>query len=284
MLTIGAFAQIGQVSPRMLRHYDELGLLRPERVDPETGYRFYDISQLSRLHPLLALRDLGFSLEQIRGVLDDELSTDQLRGMLRLRRAQVEQVVGEEQARLRRIEARLRALEGRDQMLTQDIVVKSTQPLRVAEATGTAQGFGSENLGPVFGDLYPRVIAHLERAGARPGLCVAWYEESDDGTVTVHAGFEINDQKVSSHDEVRVRQLPVVEVVSVVYRGSMDNVGPTDSSRTVHLLRRPPACIHQRMPPDAQIAAARMAPSVRNSRQLRRATSGVAGAHPAIRP
>jgi len=232
MLTIGGFAQIGQVSPRMLRHYDELGLLRPEHVDAETGYRFYEISQLTRLHRLLALRDLGFSLEQIRDVVDDKLSADQLRGMLRLRRAQVEQVVGEEQARLRRIEARLRALEGRDQMLAQDIVVKTTQPLRVAEATGTAPGFGSENLAPIFGELYPRVIAHLERTGVRPGLCVAWYEEADDGTVTVHAGLVIDDQKVQSRDGVGVRDLLVVEVASAVYRGSMDNVGPTYEALT----------------------------------------------------
>lgn len=232
MLTIGGFAQIGQVSPRMLRHYDELGLLRPECVDPETGYRFYEIRQLTRLHRLLALRDLGFGLEQIRDVLDDELSTNQLRGMLRLRRAQVAQAVGEEQGRLRRIEARLRALEGRDQMLAQDIVVKSTQPLRVAAATGSAPGFGSENLGPVFGELYPRVLTHLERAGARPGLCVAWYDEADDGTVTVHAGFGITDQKVRSEDGVHVSDLPVVEVAAVVYHGSMDNVGPTYEALT----------------------------------------------------
>jgi DNA-binding transcriptional MerR regulator len=232
MLTIGGFAQIGQVSPRMLRHYDELGLLRPERVDAVTGYRFYEISQLSRLHLLLALRDLGFSLEQIRDVLEDELSTEQLRGMLRLRRAQVEEVVGEERARLRRIEARLRALEGRDQMPSQDIVVKTTQPLRVAEATGSAPGFGSENLAPVFADLYPRVIAQLERTGARPGLCVAWYEESDDGSVTVHAGFDISDQRVHGDDGIRVRDLPPVEVASVVYRGSMENVGATYEALT----------------------------------------------------
>jgi DNA-binding transcriptional MerR regulator len=113
MLTIGGFAQVGQVSPRMLRHYDELGLLRPERVDPATGYRHYDIGQLARLHRLLALRDLGFSLEQTRDILDDELSLDQLRGMLRLRQAQVERTLGDEQARLRRIEARLRHLKGK---------------------------------------------------------------------------------------------------------------------------------------------------------------------------
>ena len=66
MLTISEFARLGQVSPRMLRHYGETGLLAPAQIDAHTGYRFYDVAQLSRLHRLVALRELGFSLEQIR--------------------------------------------------------------------------------------------------------------------------------------------------------------------------------------------------------------------------
>jgi DNA-binding transcriptional MerR regulator len=101
MLTIGNLARLGQVSPRMLRHYDEIGLLSPDRVDPATGYRYYTAHQLARLHRLVALRDLGFNLDQIGPVLDEELTVDELRGMLRMRRAQIEATVEEEQARLR---------------------------------------------------------------------------------------------------------------------------------------------------------------------------------------
>ncbi|HLX87423.1 MAG TPA: helix-turn-helix domain-containing protein, partial [Acidimicrobiales bacterium] len=86
----------GQVSPRMLRHYDELGLLKPDRVDPASGYRFYTAHQLGRLHRIVALRDLGFALEQIREVLDEDPPVEQLRGMLRMRRAQIEHTVGED--------------------------------------------------------------------------------------------------------------------------------------------------------------------------------------------
>src|SRR5579862_9678762 len=138
MLSIGEFAKIGQVSPRMLRHYDQLGLLVPERVDGEVGYRFYGVQQLGRLHRLLALRHLGFSLEQIGGLLEDELPLEQLQGMLRLRQAELEQTLAEEQSRLRQVEAHLRAIERSSTVVTQDIVVKQTQPLRVAEARDVA--------------------------------------------------------------------------------------------------------------------------------------------------
>src|SRR3954468_5206225 len=146
MLNIGEFARLGQVSPRMLRHYDELGLLEPDRVDPATGYRSYTASQLGRLHRIVALRDLGFSLEQIGQVRAEEPSVEELRGMLRMRRAQIEQTVGEEQERLRRVEAHLRALEGSSAVDVQDIVIKQTQPIRVAQAT--AEGVTHADIGP----------------------------------------------------------------------------------------------------------------------------------------
>jgi DNA-binding transcriptional MerR regulator len=74
----------------MLRHYDAIGLLEPATVDPGSGYRFYRADQLLRLNRIIALKDLGFTLEQVRAILDDGVNVEQLRGMLRLRRAQLE--------------------------------------------------------------------------------------------------------------------------------------------------------------------------------------------------
>ncbi len=84
MLNIGDFAKHGRVSVRMLRHYDAIGLLRPARVDPFSGYRCYEAAQLTRLNRVIALKDLGFTLQQVRAVLDEEVDTAELRGMLRL--------------------------------------------------------------------------------------------------------------------------------------------------------------------------------------------------------
>jgi DNA-binding transcriptional MerR regulator/predicted transcriptional regulator YdeE len=226
MLNIGEFARLGQVSPRMLRHYDETGLLRPSEVDPQTGYRLYDVAALGRLHRLLALRDLGFTLEQIRPLLEDDVPVEQLRGMLRLGRAQIEQNVEAEQARLRRVEAHLRALEGSTMQL-HDVVIKQAEPIRLAEAVGTAPGYGSENLGPLFTRLLPEVLEHLTRFGAKPGIVVGHYEGlKDDGSVVLHAGFDIGDQDVPSTEIVQVVDLPTIQVASVVHRGTMEEIEP----------------------------------------------------------
>lgn len=227
MLNIGEFARLGQVSPRMLRHYDRLGLLTPERVDADTGYRSYGVKQLVRLHRLLALRDLGFTLQQISGLLDGELSAEQLRGMLRLRRAQLEQSVADEQTRLRHVEAHLRAIEGSITVNAQDVVIKQTQPLRVAEATDTAGGLDSEHIGPLFERLAPKLGRHIAQAGARPGTMIGYYDEpADDGSVGVHVAFEIGDQSVPAGDGIEIVELPVIEVASVVHRGGMENITP----------------------------------------------------------
>jgi len=227
MLSIGEFARLGQVSPRMLRHYDETGLLKPSRVDPATSYRSYEVAQLGRLHRLIALRDLGFTLEQIRPFLDDDPSVEQLRGMLRLRRAQIDQDVADEQARLRRVEAHLRALEGSMSVSTLDVAVKVTEPVRIAEASAVAPGFGHENLGPVFERLVPVVLAHLAVAGVRPGIMIAWYEDpAEDGTIIAHAGFDVGSQPMPDGEGVVVLELPTVKVASVIHRGSMQHIVP----------------------------------------------------------
>ena len=107
MFRIGEFAQIAQVSGRQLRFYDQLGLLQPAHTDRQTGYRYYSIRQLPRLNSILALKELGLSLEQIGPLLKNELSPAELRAMLTMKRAQLEQSLREEEARLRHIESRI---------------------------------------------------------------------------------------------------------------------------------------------------------------------------------
>ena len=125
MFRIGEFSKIAQVSGRLLRYYDEIGLLSPESIDPETGYRYYSARQLPQLNRILVLKELGLSLGQIAQLLKRDTSTDELRGMLALRKAQIEQSVQEEMARLRVVEARLEQIDEHGQVQEPDVVLKS---------------------------------------------------------------------------------------------------------------------------------------------------------------
>ena len=125
MFQIGEFSKIAQVSGRQLRHYDKLGLLKPAHIDPETGYRYYSAKQLPRLNRILALKELGLSLDQISRLLNDDISSDEIRGMLMMKKAQVEQTLREEMSRFRVIESRIEQIETEGELKDYDIVLKS---------------------------------------------------------------------------------------------------------------------------------------------------------------
>ncbi len=134
---IGEFAKIAQVSVRLLRHYDDIDLFKPTDTNPESGYRYYGIEQLTRLNSILALRDLGFSLEQIGIMLHDGIGVDEMQSLLKLQQTQLEQKISEEQARLDRIKSRIHFLEEQGTRMTHDIVVKSIPKMHCLALTET---------------------------------------------------------------------------------------------------------------------------------------------------
>ncbi|HYJ68038.1 MAG TPA: MerR family transcriptional regulator [Nocardioidaceae bacterium] len=229
MFSIGDFASHGRVSVRMLRHYDAIGLLPPARVDPATGYRAYDASQLSRLNRIVALKDLGFMLEQVRSILDDKVSADELRGMLRLREADLQSRLAADTARLHQVEARLRLIEEEGAMPTDDVQIKRIPGVRVAELTATADGFEPEAIGPVIQPLYDQLMKALERAHVTPtGPAVAYYEDASDGDrVVVHAAIPVNAVASDTYDFAIVDLPPIEQAATIVHRGPMDGVMST---------------------------------------------------------
>lgn len=231
MFTIGDFARYGRVSARMLRHYDAIGLLHPDRTDPATGYRYYGAAQLSRLNRIIALKDLGFTLQQVQAVLDEQVGAEELRGMLRLRRAELEEAMAAAAERLTRVEARLRSIESEGRMPADEAAVKSIAAVRVAELTGTAAGFEPEDITPVIGPLYDRLFPLLGTVGVGPsGPGIASYEDAPEGggAIVVHAGVTVSAPVGPLGDTgIMVVELPAFEAATIVHRGSMDGVLPT---------------------------------------------------------
>ena len=149
MFKIGDFSRLCMVSVSALRYYADLGLLEPAAVDPSSGYRYYTAAQLRLVNRIVALKELGLSLEEIRSVLREGLGVAELRGMLRLKRAEASRRVAEEQERLERVEARLRLIEKEGKMPEQEVAVKQVSELRglgmrdrVAGPPALAQFFG----------------------------------------------------------------------------------------------------------------------------------------------
>ncbi|WP_461476346.1 MerR family transcriptional regulator [Microbacterium sp. HJ5] len=225
MYTIGEFAALGRVSVRMLRHYDEIGVLRPARVDERTGYRHYADAQLGALMRLVELRDLGCGLDEIGGVLAAEDQNAALHDALVRRQAELEASVAADRDRLARIAERLHRLEGTDTM--SDVEYRSLEPVTVYAVEGRAPGMGPENVSPVIDPLLGRLIGAIEAAGREPQEPgVFWYEAVPDSEeLAVHVSFTA-DAPAEAADGYDVVELPAVETAAVLtHRGDMPSIG-----------------------------------------------------------
>ncbi|MHA7986726.1 MerR family transcriptional regulator [Rathayibacter sp. CAU 1779] len=232
MLTIGEFASIGRVSVRMLRHYDQIGLLRPARVDPLTGYRAYAPTQLTALTRIVELKGLGLTLEQVSRVVWGDADDGEVERMLTTARRELEATVADAEGRLRRIDASLRRIRGETVMPTSQTItadIRSIEPQRVATLSRKAPGFGPVNISPVVGPMFPESADLLTAAGIEDfGPAIALYEadESGDGTgAIVTAGF-IVPADTSSVDGLDVHTLPgIAQAAVTVHRGEVAGIG-----------------------------------------------------------
>lgn len=221
MIKIGTFSKLSRVPIKTLRYYDEIGLLHPAEVDPINGYRYYDISQLPQLNRVLALKELGFTLEQTGRMLDDHLTVDQMRGMLRLKYAEAEQDIQAAQQRLTQIETRLRQLDQEITMPTYEIILKEIPAF---------QGAGIRDIIPTF-DEYGRLIGDLFGALGRLGIQplsppVAIYHDPElkDGDHDVEVLAAVQGATIPEGEKIYLREVPAVEqMATLMYVGPYDN-------------------------------------------------------------
>jgi DNA-binding transcriptional MerR regulator len=226
MFSIGEFARYGQVSVRTLRHYDEIGLLAPATVDPCTGYRGYSAEQLGQLNRIMALKELGLSLTQVKRLLAG-VTLDEMRGMLALRRAQLEQELQQHRNQLLGVEARLRSMVRENGMPADDIVAKTVPPLGVVVIAGHAPGWGPENIVPVVNQLEAQfdqlgIYERVKEAGPR----LIFYESEHDEDVTVFLGLQVAGPPGDLPAPAHYRVLPEIEAVVAVRSGPAAGIFP----------------------------------------------------------
>ncbi|MED4402262.1 MerR family transcriptional regulator [Metabacillus fastidiosus] len=93
MITIGEFSKICGVSTKTLRYYDEIGLIHPEEINPDSGYRYYSISQLKKMIFINRLKSYHFSLEEIKAILEleEDQSEEKLWSALNRKRKEIQE-------------------------------------------------------------------------------------------------------------------------------------------------------------------------------------------------
>ena len=198
---IGEFARLTRVSVKMLRHYDEIGLLRPARVDEGSGYRYYMATQLPRLNRILLLRDLGFRLRDIDALIDADSD--------RLYAEREQQLI----ATLAQTEAQLRAVRAKRAIAAKsvDVVVRATGRILVATLTA-----------PPSKDSFQHVEQYVAGFGAR---LVAPPMTLIGDTIDIAVPLS---RHIPEGDGVRMRRLdPVPRMACAVHRGDYDGLAST---------------------------------------------------------
>lgn len=230
MLKIGDFSQIGRVSVRMLRHYDDLGLLKPARVDRFTDYRYYTIEQLPRLNRILALKDLGLPLERIADLLQNDLPLEQLQQLLRSKQEELHQQLQDTQARLNRLSAQLDRLEQEGQLSAYDVLVKSVPACCIASARHIVPS--APEMPKYRGMLIRQLYAWLKKQNITPiGYEIVLYHIAEYTETNIDMEFSIAipesspPRRDSEPTAIIIRQLPAIaQVASVVHNGMMRDV------------------------------------------------------------
>lgn len=212
MLTIGEFSRLSRVTPRMLRHYDALGLLRPEAVG-ENGYRYYRQEQLSDLVRIQWLKGYGFSLGEIGELLG--LDNGRLARRLRERRAALYQKLDAQRALIHQIETDILRMEGIKVMEKAYHVVLMEDPeqkvFSIRKTIGVAQ--------------YHELFEELRREAKCRGLTQAGpiqmlYHNPNFN----HDSSDVEAQMVVAQDGPDVAAKPRFTCAAVQHRGSYENL------------------------------------------------------------
>ncbi|GHO78090.1 MerR family transcriptional regulator [Ktedonobacter sp. SOSP1-85] len=215
MLKIGEFSKFVQVPVPTLRYYDQVGLLKPVEVDEVTGYRYYSASQVTHLNRILALKSLGFELAQIGVMLMEGVTAEQMRGMLRLRHAQLRQQLDELQSRLVEVEGRLQQIEQEETVSPYDVILKHVESQLVASVRATLPTHDA------IRSLYGEVYTALEGRETCIGYpFVIWYdEEYKDQDIDGAAAVTLR-QRIPESGRVCVHEVPAALMATTVQQGN----------------------------------------------------------------
>ena len=234
MLRIGVFARLGEVSVRTLRFYDEKGLIKPARIDAQTGYRYYDTAQIPRLAKIRELRELGFSLDEISDALKKPLAPAEFSLLLTAKRDEVCRRLRQDTLTLARIET-YRAdlpMKGTTMDTKSEVSVKTVPPVLAASMRATIPNWSL--VGATFGRLFGEVYAYVMAQGGEitgPAFDLWLDDEMRDADMAVEACFPVA-AALPTIGEAHTYEVPGATVACTTYQGPFD-MGLTAAHRSV---------------------------------------------------
>ncbi|MCP1101838.1 DNA-binding transcriptional MerR regulator [Aequitasia blattaphilus] len=216
---IGTFAGMNHVTIKTLRYYDEIGLLEPAYVETESGYRYYTSAQLPILHQILALRDMGLALEEIKKILKEQGEIS-IESILKRKRAEILKEIARKTEILSRIDT---LLNGERDVLRYTVVIKSLPEVIVASMRQVIDSYND-----LF-EVAPQMGVEMEKLGCEclePSYCFNLYH--DGGYKAENVDVEICEsvtEKKEDTDQIKFKLIPHVESAAcVLHQGPYDEL------------------------------------------------------------
>ncbi len=231
-IPIGRFSLITHLSQKALRLYDTIGLLKPAEKDIVTGYRYYTISQIEKAIKIKTLTWMGFSLDEIKLLLNaDKKETEKI---FQKKLSDIQKEI----ERLKKIESILL-----DKPVLEDVfdavfnisiskpVIKKVPKLRVLSKR--EKGTYENTIGKLIGELmncinHPDNQRNLVKITG-PIMMLCYDEEYKENNADIEVAIPISGRITVEDPFMEVKTLPECEVVSVVYKGPYGNIGVTYS-------------------------------------------------------
>ena len=221
MIKIGDFSKLSRVSVRMLRHYDELGLLIPGYVDKFTSYRYYSAEQLSTVCKIQALKDMGFSLSVIKEILLTYSDNDSLRNYLKIQHSQAQQDVETAERRLLLLDGALKRI-GDDNFMNHSVTVKEIPQRYVASLRKVIPSYNDERI------LWEQMGAETKPQGfqmANPSFSLAVFHDEGYRETDVDVEIQVAITGTGYDTEnVRFLTVPAITAATSVIKGGYDQL------------------------------------------------------------
>lgn len=222
MFRIGEFSKLTQVSIRMLRYYDEIGLLKPKNIDAVTSYRFYSSSQIKDLNKIIFLRDLGFKTSEISYIITN-WSENLIISQLNLKKTQILNVIEGEKEKLSKIELAKKDIRSENLDINYNVFIKSVPSYKVLSLKRIVDNYYYE--GHLWKEMFDFVIKNkITISDSSNTFAIYHDEEYKEKDVEIEICVPVNNLSANSNDFIFKNTEPVPIMAYTMVYGDFKNI------------------------------------------------------------
>lgn len=216
LFKISEFSRLSRIPLQTLRYYDQIGILKPAKIDDTTGYRYYCAEQLLQINRIVIFKELGFSLQQIAQLLHENIPAEQIRGMLRLKENEIQSLLEMEMSKLARIKERVQLVEREGRIeKEQEVVLKQVDSMHLISysARGAAEDI------PWLFQMFDSLLDASLKSSLTGPKTVLWKESgTKDQLFEFGVGYAIKTDSVTLPEQMERSFLPAETMASLLFR------------------------------------------------------------------